>query len=184
MTTVAATTRERLLDAAEVCLKEHGIRRTTMAMVAEQAGVSRAWLYRHFPDKATLVGATIVRLDEAFWDEAHARIRRQRGLARKVAEAVRMSRAHEPPLALQLREQEPEEFALVVGSGLLQVIPGMAGFWHPYLEEARSAGEVRADLDVARAGEWVIRVVLSLVTVPRDGDVLPFLEEFLLPSLR
>ena len=28
------------------------------------------------------------------------------------------------------------------------------------------AGEVRADLDVARAAEWVIRIVLSLVTVP------------------
>jgi AcrR family transcriptional regulator len=178
------TARERLLDAAEICLKEHGIRRTTMAMVADQAGVSRAWLYRHFPDKPTLVGATIVRLDEAFWDEARSRIRRQRGLARKVAEAVRMSRAHEPPLALQLREQEPEEFALVLGNGLLQVIPGMGDFWHPYLEEAREAGEVRADLDVARAAEWVIRVVLSLVTVPREDDVLPFLEEFLLPSLR
>jgi AcrR family transcriptional regulator len=178
------TARERLLDAAEICLKEHGIRRTTMAMVAEQAGVSRAWLYRHFPDKPTLVGAAVVRLDEAFWDEAHARIRRQKGLARKVAEAVRMSRAHEPPLALQLREQEPEEFALAVGKELQQAMPGMGDFWHPYLAEARDAGEVRADLDVPRAAEWVIRVVLSLVTLPRDDDVLPFLEEFLLPSLR
>ena len=66
------------------------------------------------------------------------------------------------------------------------MMPGMALFWHPYLEAARSRGEVRADLDIARGGEWVMRTVLSLVTVPGDavdGDdpasVRRFVDEFL-----
>ena len=177
------TVRDRLLDATVESLKAQGIRRTTVAQVADRAGVSRAWLYRHFPDKASLVGAAIIRLDEDFWQHAHDRIGKAHGIAAQVAEAVAISRAHEPPLTLQLREQEPEAFALVVGSGLREVVPGMATFWHGYLEDAVARGEARADLDVPRAAEWVLRVVISLVTVPSETDVLPLLEEFLLPSL-
>ena len=36
------------------------------------------------------------------------------------------------------------------------MMPGMALFWHPYLESARSCGEVRPDVDVTRAAEWVM----------------------------
>jgi len=84
--------RDRLLDATVESLQEHGIRRTTVAQVAERAGVSRAWLYRHFPDKAALVGAALIRLDEAFWDDAHQRIAKQHGIAAQVTEAVLLSR--------------------------------------------------------------------------------------------
>ena len=44
--------RDRLIDAAEQCLTAKGIRATTVSEVAEVAGVSRGWLYRHFPDKS------------------------------------------------------------------------------------------------------------------------------------
>lgn len=184
------TARDRILDATEECLREHGIRRTTVAMVAEQAGVSRAWLYRHYPDKASLVGAALVRMDESFWENAHRRISQCQGLAEQVTEAVLLSRTHQPPLVLALREAEPEAFALVVGSGIREVLPGMNPFWHRYLEAARDVGEVRADLDVPRAAEWLLRVVLSLVTVPGEAvdaddraSVLAFVHEFFVPGL-
>lgn len=184
------TVRDRLLDATVECLQEAGIRRTTVAQVAERAGVSRAWLYRHFPDKAALVGAALVRLDEAFWDDAHQRIGKQQGLAAQVTEAVLLARHVELPLALQLREQEPEAYALVVGTGIRDVVPGLAGFWHEHLEAGRASGELRADLDVPRAAEHVLRLVLSLVTVPGDAvdaddprSLTSYLSEFLLPSL-
>ena len=67
----------RMLDAAESLLADKGIRATTMQQVADVAGVSRAWLYRHFPDKQTMVGATIVRLNEAFWANARTRTSRE-----------------------------------------------------------------------------------------------------------
>ena len=182
--------RERLLDATAECLQEQGIRRTTVAQVAERAGVSRAWLYRHFPDKASLVGAALVRLDEAFWADAHRKVGRRRGIVSQVAEAVLIARGVELPLALQLRVEEPEAYALVVGSGIRSVVPGMASFWHVHLEAARAAGQLRPDLDVHRAAEHVLRIVLSLVTLPGDAvdaddrkSLSSYLEEFLLPSL-
>lgn len=185
------TTRDRLLDAAETCLRRSGIRRTTVAQVAEEAGVSRAWLYRHFPDKAALLGAALVRLDEAYWARAHADVAKEKDLADQVTKAVSLGRSLQPrPLVLQLREAEPEAFAAVVGSGVREVVPGLSGFWHRYVEAARDAGQVRGDLDVARAAEWVLRLVVSLVTLPGDAvdaddprSVNRFVREFLVPGL-
>ena len=67
MCTVAAVTtgtRDRILDAAEACLRRDGIRRTTVAAVADEAGISRAYVYRFFADKPTLVSAALIRRDE------------------------------------------------------------------------------------------------------------------------
>lgn len=186
------SSRDRLLAAAERCLRTSGIRRTTVIEIAHEAGMSRAWLYRHFPDKASLVVAALARTDELFWADAHARISKVEGLAAQVAEAVRISRQHRPgTLLLRLKAEEPEVYAETVGTGLRAMMPGMARFWHPYLKAARSHGEVRPDLDIARTGEWVMRTVLSLVTVPGDAvdvddpaSVLRFVDEFLLAGLR
>ncbi len=194
-TTVTAATRadarDRMLDATERCLRRSGLRRTTMIEVAHEAGLSRAWLYRHFPDKASLVLATLARTDRQFWADAHARVSAARGLPAQVAEAVALSREQQPgALLLELKAREPEAFAEVMGTGLREMMPGMATFWLTYLEGARGRGEVRADLDVARAAEWVMRVVLSLVTVPGHAvdvddraSVGRFVEEFLVVGL-
>jgi AcrR family transcriptional regulator len=185
-------TRDRLLDATERCLRSSGIRRTTVIAVAQDAGVSRAWLYRLFPNKASLVVAALARTDETFWSNAHARVTGAQGIAAQVAEAVQLSREHQPrALLLQLKAEEPEAFAEIVGTGLREMMPGLAVFWHPYLEAARAGGEVRADLNIARAGEWVMRMVLSLLTVPGEAvdvddaaSVRSFVDEFLVVGLR
>jgi len=185
-------TRDRLLAATESCLRRSGIRRTTMTEIAAEASASRALLYQHFPDKASLVVAALARTDEAFWADAHVRVSAADGIAAQVTEAVQLSRSREAGvLLLQLKDDEPEAFAATVGSGLRQMMPAMAVFWHGYLEAARERGEVRADLDVGRAAEWIMRLVLSLVTVPGDAldaddpaSVRAFLDQFLVPSLR
>ncbi|MBZ5739412.1 TetR/AcrR family transcriptional regulator [Nocardioides mangrovi] len=163
------TVRERILDAAEACLRRDGIRRTSVAAVAEEAGVSRAYLYRFFPDKSTLLSAALIRRDEEFWSDARERIAAviDDGVATMVTQAVLLSRrAPLGPLALELAEAEPEAFAEVVGTYVHEIVPGLSDFWVDMLRAARDRGRVRADLDLDTAAEWVIRVLVSLVGVP------------------
>ena len=57
---VAATNRVAILDAATVLFLESGYDRTSLARVAESAGVSKATLFKQFPTKAELFEATVL----------------------------------------------------------------------------------------------------------------------------
>ncbi|KUI13979.1 TetR family transcriptional regulator [Mycobacterium sp. GA-1285] len=196
MTSGAATksVRDRLIDAAELCLRAKGIRATTVSEVAEAAGVSRGWLYRHFPDKVSLLGAAIVRLNEAYWSEAHEMLERVEGLDRQIAAGIRHGRtAYDDPgaLLMKLRIDEPEEFAACAGAGVQGLVPDLADFWSRYLVAARDSGEIHPDTDITEASEWLARVLISLATVPgetldpSDGDaVLRHLRRYVMPGLR
>ncbi|CAN5693334.1 TetR/AcrR family transcriptional regulator [soil metagenome] len=189
----AGSVRDRLIDAAEGCLREKGIRATTVSEVAEAAGVSRGWLYRHFPDKATLLGAALVRLNDAFWGESHAVLAEVDGLAEQVAVGVRLGRsAYDSPgaLLMKLRQDEPEEFAACAGAGVQGLVPDLAAFWAPYLAAAQERGEISV-ADLAEAAEWVARSLLTIATVPGntlDPDdpaaVLAHLNRYVMPGLR
>lgn len=193
-TTAGRSVRDRLIDAAEECLRTKGIRATTVSEVAEAAGVSRGWLYRHFPDKATLLGAAIVRLNDSFWSAAHAQLEQIDGLDRQIAWGVCNGlRAYDDPGAvlLKLRTDEPDEFNACAGAGVQGMVPDLAEFWSRYLVAARDRGEVRADVDVPEASEWVARVIISLATVPGntldpsdDEAVLAHVRRYVMPALR
>jgi AcrR family transcriptional regulator len=188
----AKSVRERLIDAAEVCLSTKGIRATTVSEVAEVAGVSRGWLYRHFPDKAALLGAAIVRLNDAYWGESHEMLAEVTGLAEQIAAGVRLGRsAYDSPgaIIMKLRRDEPEEFAACAGAGVQGLVPDLGAFWRPYLEAAQDRGEIEVD-DMAEAAEWVARSLLSVATVPSDTldpddqvALVRYLKKYVMPGL-
>ncbi|HTI75991.1 MAG TPA: TetR/AcrR family transcriptional regulator [Mycobacterium sp.] len=196
MTSVSATksVRDRLIDAAEVCLAAKGIRSTTVSEVAEAAGVSRGWLYRHFPDKVSLLGAAIVRLNDAYWSDAHAVLEQIEGLDRQMAVGIARARtAYDDPgaLLMKLRIDEPEEFAACAGAGVQGLVPDLADFWSRYVIAARDRGEIHQDTDIAEASEWIARVILSLSTVPgntldpNDPDaVAAHVRRYVMPGLK
>ena len=193
-TTETKSVRERLIDAAEGCLRAKGIRATTVSEVAEASGDSRGWLYRHYPDKASLLGAAIVRLNEAFWGESNRTLSAISGFEEQLAVGVRLGRsAYETPgaLVMQLRRDEPEEFAACAGAGVQGLVPDLGRFWKPYLEAARDRGEIHPETELDEAAEWVARVQISLGTVPGDtldpddhDAVRRHMRRYVLPALR
>ncbi|OBK89720.1 TetR/AcrR family transcriptional regulator [Mycolicibacter sinensis] len=190
----ASSTTVRLLDATEQLLADKGIRATTMIDVAERAGVSRAWLYRKFPDKPALVGAAIIRLVETSWARSRAELSTLRSFEEQLVAGMQIGRrAYDDPgtLLMRLRTAEPEEFAACAGAGVSGLVPDLAGFWYPFLEAAAASGDIHPDTDLPEASEWVARVMITLGSVPGnhiDPDdpaaVRRHLRRYVLPGLR
>ena len=69
-----AAMREKLIAAAIVCLHARGFTATTLANVADTAGVSRGAITHHFPSKAELVLAVVsaVHSEDMQWYHQHA----------------------------------------------------------------------------------------------------------------
>ena len=91
---IPTDTRERILDAGEEAVRRFGLRRVSMAEVAELARVSRGSVYRYFPDRNTLVAAVLRRTAQRFVESSAASVRRRRTLAAQVAEAAVFIREH------------------------------------------------------------------------------------------
>ncbi|MUL66960.1 TetR family transcriptional regulator [Mycobacterium sp. CBMA 234] len=186
--------RDRLIDAAEECMRAKGIRATTVSEVAEVAGVSRGWLYRHFPDKVTLLGAAIVRLNNAYWTDAHTMLESIDGLDNQMIAGIQHGRtAYDDPgaLLMKLRVEEPDEFAACAGAGVQGLVPDLADFWSRYLVTARDNGEIHGDTDIDDAAEWIARVILSLATMPGQrldansaDDLRTHIRRYVMPGLK
>lgn len=183
----------RILHAAEACIRRWGIRRVSMNDVAREAGCSRGSVYRYFPDRDALVQAVLVQVSERTIAAAEPAVRRRRTLGGKVAEAAVYVRGlvdAERTLGLS---EHPGEATLATLR--LAEDPRMFGrwveFWFPFLDEARARGEIRADLDFRQASEWIMRILISLVTVPSitidlddEAQVRRYVEDHLVRGFR
>ncbi len=58
----SAATREKILDAAVLCILERGYQGTTTLLVQEKAGVSRGSLLHQFPSRVDLMAAVLERI--------------------------------------------------------------------------------------------------------------------------
>lgn len=190
----ASSTTDRLLDATEQLLADKGIRATTMIDVAERAGVSRAWLYRNFPDKPTLVGTAIIRLVETSWAQTRAELSTMSSFEEQLVAGVQIGRrAYDDPgtLLMRLRTAEPDEFTACAGAGVRGLVPDLAEFWQPFVAAAVAAGDIHRDTDIPEASEWVARVMISLGSVPGQhvdpddpASLRRHLRRYVMPGLR
>ncbi|WP_127819523.1 TetR/AcrR family transcriptional regulator [Microbacterium sp. CPCC 204701] len=171
--TVAAANRTTILGAATELFLEMGYDRTSLARVAQAAGVSKATLFKQFPTKAALFEATV--LDAA--DTPHDQIPDpppgdfRSGLATlglayaellgrpRVEELMRTIIAESPRFP-ELRERTFDFGTLPVLSAL-----------HRYFARATAAGAARVD-DPDTAATQFLGMIATVVFWPRlvHGD--------------
>ena len=166
MATTTVDTEQLILDAAARCVRRYGLRRTTMEEVARVAGVSRGTVHRYFRDKDTLLREVLSRADSEVVREITAAMDAQPTLLEQIVALALRTRAYEEEALLELRDTEPEVVAVMLTSGAGPMLGRWVDVLVPYLEAAVARGEVRADLDVRRASEWTMRIILSLQTTP------------------
>jgi AcrR family transcriptional regulator len=190
-TVTAPSTADRILEAAEQCIRRYGLRRVSMGDVARAAGLSRGSVYNHFHDREALVDAVLERAADRFVASSEASVHKRRTLAGQVAEAAVFIRAHQhDPLLTVTVGDEESLLASLLTARIEGLVARWIEFWQPYLEDAERRGEVRRGLDRRAAAEWIVRLMLSLVIMPStvvdldDPDALRhYVQQFVVRGL-
>jgi AcrR family transcriptional regulator len=158
----------RILDAAEKCIHRYGIRRTSMGEVARVGGLSRGSIYRHFGDKESLVQGVLARRQELFLNHTEAVLETLPTLVDKVTHAVVAGRKDSKEgIFASLAETEPDTVAgMYLDPAFYQ---RSVAFWPPHIRQAQAAGEISADVEVAAATDFVMRLAVSMTLFPDMG---------------
>jgi AcrR family transcriptional regulator len=163
----AERTHERIVEVGFAAIRRVGIRRMAMEAVADQAGVSRAALYRHFPNKQALVDEVLETNARRWRQELTRLLEGKRTLEAKVGAAARFG--HFPPrdlMLLGLTETDPESLAMLLTTGAHRFLERATRFWEPHVREAKRRDEVGRAVDAREGAEWIARCFFSLATIP------------------
>jgi AcrR family transcriptional regulator len=82
----SAMTRKAILEAAVRCLVKEGYNKTTTAMIASEAGVSRGAMMHHFSARAEVIKVVIAFLHERRLDE-YRQLMGEKNIAKKITRA-------------------------------------------------------------------------------------------------
>jgi AcrR family transcriptional regulator len=171
---VVSDPRERVLEGTYACVARFGMAKTTLDDVAKESGVSRATIYRLFPGgKDQLLRETVgwemnrffVRLAERVYEASDFASLLEEGLVF----AHRSLMEHE--VLQKVLVTEPERLLPLLTVEQDRVLGFIRAFLLPYLEREEREGRLRAGLDLERAGDYVARMVLSLIGSPGRWDM-------------
>ncbi|MEO3758943.1 TetR/AcrR family transcriptional regulator [Mycobacterium sp. B14F4] len=190
MTQATATeTREAIIAGAFACFRTYGLRKTTIVDIARKSDVSRSTIYEYFKDKAAIVEACAEAASQRFYRNMAKVVNRGESMEDKLVNAcVFVTQARRVVEGEKYFDEEEVTVLLTRDSAVL--LQECADFVAPYLAAGRVTGEVRRDLHVGAASEWIARIMFSLFSTPsptvdmRDDDaVADFVRAFLVRGL-
>jgi AcrR family transcriptional regulator len=179
----SATTRQRIIDAARALILERGYRATTIAAIADQAGVNADSVYALVGRKPTVLRELIEQAlsgtdhEVAAEDRAHIQaVRAETDPAKKLAmyaRAVRSTQQRMAPLFLALRDAsstEPEAQQV-----WQEISDRRAANMRKLARELRERGGLRPGLSVEQAADivWAMNSseLFVLLTIERGWSV-------------
>jgi AcrR family transcriptional regulator len=155
----------RILDGARRAVIRHGAEKISMNIVAETAGVSRASVYNYFPNREVLLDAVIGLTTEMLADDASSAMATEDDLIGQVTAMTIV--LIQWGLAARAAEIWPHaQSSAVVTAAAAPVLQRLSCLIQKCLEEARERGEVRLDLNIELASEWLVRAAYSLLAFP------------------
>lgn len=167
----AQETRSHLLDTAARVFREKGVSRTSLAEIAQQAGVTRGAIYWHFENKAALFTALCDRatlpLEALLANMADPDQPDPLGLLRRAnAQALAMveqdADCRQVFEILTLKCEYVDELAPSV-QRRQECRQGVREVFRQVLENARRRGQVRADLDCGLAASALLAYIDGLI---------------------
>ena len=192
--TGADEARRRLIAAADACIERLGLAKTTIEDVANEANVSRATIYRYFAGRDELILQVLLseleRTPDRDLSDRVAAVATPEQAAELVVDyaAALLERIRTTPKLRHLLTDEVGGVTATLAGASQALFRGHAAELGPHLEVARRRGLLRDDVPTEELAEWILRVLLSLLTVdgpvPRGPDEeRRLLEAFLAPAL-
>lgn len=153
-----------ILDAAEDCFSLVGVRATTIEDIAAAAGVSRITVYRRIGNRDQVVLSVLLRIVDRYLNRLRPRLLAQPDLGSAIVLLIRttVSAARRDDLSLLFASEERG----VTGAPLPGAMPPLAERFGAAVALAaeRLPGGLAPDVTPLDAGEWVLRVIVSLAT--------------------
>jgi AcrR family transcriptional regulator len=166
-------TKDRILHGALEALARYGSRRFSMSLVAEQAAVSRATMYRYFPTKESLLDALTGHIGQDFRRFLQQKLSEKPDDDDVIALVVETMREYtvETPVLTQLLGAEP----LFVRDFYHQAFDGLVRDIAKAIGPAFSTNEktTRTRSDVLTAAEILVRVAISYRVIGVDRGPQP-----------
>jgi len=162
--------RERILEATYACVARYGLAKTTMEDAAREARLSRATVYRYFPGGRDQLLREVIAFEMTrFFLRLAEAVAGAGDFAGLLETALRFAhQAVEDHQVLQkILETEPELLLPTLTVESERIRPLISAFLAPHLERERAG----ADIDTARAADYVARMVLSFIVAPGRWDL-------------
>ena len=160
---------EEILQAALACFARFGMQKTTLQDVADAAGLSRATVYRYFPDRAVLIEAVTTRAANDIYEQAAAAAARCHTLEEQIAAfvEVQVRVTIEQRARARIRAFDSDDvFLHTYLERVDESAQTRARFLAPYVEAARARGELRPDVTDAEVREWISVAMCSMIIWP------------------
>jgi AcrR family transcriptional regulator len=163
-------TRARILEAAVVCVERRGLAKTSLEDVANQAGLSRATLYRWFEGgRDQLITETVAWETRRFLTRLAEAIGSQDNLEDQLVQGLVFGHQAvlDHVLLQRILSSEPEVFLTEFHATL----PALDQLTRDYFVELLGRARLRPDLDVALAAEYLARLFVSYLGSQGSWDL-------------
>jgi AcrR family transcriptional regulator len=159
-------TRTRILEAGIDCWLLSGTAKTSVRDVAEAAGLSRATLYRYFPDRTTLMRAIRRHEQDSFSETVRGRVREVRTLRDAVAVMAEVAADR------ALRYRSSSSGGAVDDPGLVlltrpspTLVRALIG---PFIDYAAATGQLVDEISSKQASDWISLCLSTVYWLPRS----------------
>lgn len=139
------SSQRHILDAAEQCVLDVGLRRTTLADVARRAGLSRMTVYRQYGDLDSIVGALLTRELLSVVDDARKEVAGLPTARERLVEAAVLvvERLEHHPLYRRILDLDPELLLPLIVDRFGSTQTAVLDFLAEQLAEGHRDGSVR-----------------------------------------